>query len=215
MRFLQKDTEQYHVCVGGAGIARDDERRFALRVLEGVLGGTSSSRLFQEVRERGGWPTRCSPSPTSTPTRARSGCTWARARTTSGEALAVVAAELERCVEDPASEEELVRSRENLKGRVVLGMESTGARMSRLGASVLNGLPILSVDEMIERIDAVDIDEVRALAAELFAPSRLSAAGVGPDEAEFLAAIEPLGARTRRAHRRRRARQAGDAGAAR
>ena len=53
-RFLQKDTEQYHVCVGGAGIARDDERRFALRVLEGVLGGTSSSRLFQEVRERRG-----------------------------------------------------------------------------------------------------------------------------------------------------------------
>ena len=68
----------------------------------------------------GGWPTRCSPSPTSTPTRARSGCTWARARRTSGEALAVVAAELERCVEDPASEEELMRSRENLKGRVVL-----------------------------------------------------------------------------------------------
>jgi 4-hydroxy-tetrahydrodipicolinate reductase len=52
--FLQKDTEQFHVCVGGAGIAREDERRFALRVLEGVLGGTSSSRLFQEVRERRG-----------------------------------------------------------------------------------------------------------------------------------------------------------------
>ena len=65
-------------------------------------------------------------------------------------------AELERCVEDPASEEELTRSRENLKGRVVLGMESTGAR-SRLGASLLNDMPILSVDEMIERIDAVGI----------------------------------------------------------
>ena len=54
VRFVEKDTEQYHVCLGGAGIARDDERRFALRVLEGVLGGTSSSRLFQEVRERRG-----------------------------------------------------------------------------------------------------------------------------------------------------------------
>jgi predicted Zn-dependent peptidase len=110
------------------------------------------------------------------------------------EALAVVASELARCVQDPASEEELVRSRENLKGRVVLGMESTGARMSRLGASVLNELPILSVNEMIERIDSVEIEHVRALAAELFAPSQLSAAGVGPQEAEFLAAIEPLGA---------------------
>jgi predicted Zn-dependent peptidase len=192
-RFLEKDTEQYHVCVGGAGIARDDERRYALRVLEGVLGGTTSSRLFQEVRERRGL--------------AYSVFTFANLYAHTGEiglyvgtrpdnlrqALAVIAAELERCVEDPASEEELVRSRENLKGRVVLGMESTGARMSRLGASVLHGLPILSMNEMIERIDAVEIDHVRTLAAGLFTPNQLSAAGVGPAEAEFLAAIEPLG----------------------
>jgi predicted Zn-dependent peptidase len=192
-RFLEKDTEQYHVCLGGGGIAREDERRFALRVLEGVLGGTTSSRLFQEVRERRGL--------------AYSVFTFSNLYAATGEvglyvgtrpenvrqALAVVAAELERCVEDPASEAELVRSRENLKGRVVLGMESTGARMSRLGASVLNGLPILSMNEMIERIDAVEIDELRALAAELFTPGQLSAAGVGPAEAEFLAAIEPLG----------------------
>ena len=197
-RFLQKDTEQYHVCLGGAGIARDDERRFALRVLEGVLGGTSSSRLFQEVRERRGL--------------AYSVFTFSNLYAHTGEvglyvgtrpdnireAVAVVASELERCVErvggKPITEEELVRSRENLKGRVVLGMESTGARMSRLGNSLLNGLPILSVDEMLERIDSVEIDAVRAIASELFTPSRLSAAGVGPAETEFLAAIEPLGA---------------------
>ena len=94
----------------------------------------------------------------------------------------------------PRSEAELVRSRENLKGRVVLGMESTGARMSRLGSSVLNELPILSVNEMIERIDAVEIGQLRELAGALFSPSALSAAGVGPDEGEFLAAIEPLAA---------------------
>jgi predicted Zn-dependent peptidase len=192
-RFLEKDTEQYHVCVGGAGMAREDERRYALRVLEGVLGGTTSSRLFQEVRERRGL--------------AYSVFTFSNLYAHTGEiglyvgtrpdnvrqALAVIAAELERCVADPASEEELVRSRENLKGRVVLGMESTGARMSRLGASVLHGLPILSMNEMLERIDAVDIDQVRELAAGLFAPAQLSAAGVGPAESEFLAAIEPLG----------------------
>jgi predicted Zn-dependent peptidase len=195
-QFLQKDTEQYHVCVGGAGLGRADERRFALRVLEGVLGGTSSSRLFQEVRERRGL--------------AYSVFTFSNLYAHTGEvglyvgtrpdnireALAVVAAELERCVEDPATKEELVRSRENLKGRVVLGMESTGARMSRLGASLLNEMPILSVNEMIERIDSVEIDAVRALAGELFVPGGLSVAGVGPAESEFLAAIEPLGAAT-------------------
>jgi predicted Zn-dependent peptidase len=193
-RFLQKDTEQYHVCLGGAGIARDDERRFALRVLEGVLGGTSSSRLFQEIRERRGLAYSVF---SFSSLYARTGDVGLYVGTRPDnlrEALAVVASELARCVEDPASEEELVRSRENLKGRVVLGMESTGARMSRLGASVLNGMPILSVNEMIERVDAVEIDDVRALAAELFQPSRLSAAGVGPQQAQFLAAIEPLGA---------------------
>ena len=195
-RFLQKDTEQYHVCLGGAGIAREDERRFALRVLEGVLGGTSSSRLFQEVRERRGlaYSVFCFSS-----LYARTGDVGLYVGTRPDnirEAMAVVAAELERCVRDPATDEELVRSRENLKGRVVLGMESTGARMSRLGSSVLNELPILSVNEMIERIDSVEIDQIRSLAAGLFEPSGLSAAGVGPSEAEFMAAIEPLGVAT-------------------
>ncbi len=194
--FLEKDTEQYHVCIGGAGMAHDDERRFAMRVLEGVLGGTSSSRLFQEVRERRGL--------------AYSVFSFANLYTRTGEvglylgtrpenlaeALSVVAAELERCVEDPASEEELIRSRENLKGRVVLALESTAARMSRLGGSLLNGLPILEVDEVIERIDAVGIADLAELAGELFTPGRLSVAGVGPDREIFNAAIEPLSGAT-------------------
>ena len=193
--FQQKDTEQYHVCLGGAGLARDDERRYALRVLEGVLGGTSSSRLFQEVRERRGlaYSVFCFSS-----LYAHAGEVGLYVGTRPEnvqEALGVVAAELARCVEDPASEEELVRSRENLKGRVVLGMESTGARMSRLGAAVLNELPVLSLNEMIERIDAVGIQQVRELAAALFDPSALSAAGVGPVEERFREAIEPLGTR--------------------
>ncbi len=108
-------------------------------------------------------------------------------------ALEVLATELERCVEDPASEQELIRSRENLKGRMVLALESTGARMSRLGASLLNGLPILSVEEIIERIDAVGVEQLRELAGELFSLERLSVAGVGPDEQSFNDAIEPLG----------------------
>jgi len=193
VRFLAKDTEQYHVCVGGPGIARDDERRFALRVLEGVLGGTSSSRLFQEVRERRGLAYSVFSFSNLYAHTGEVGLYLGTRPENIGEALAVVAAELERCVEDPASEEELVRSRENLKGRVVLALESTGARMSRLGSSVLSEMPILSVDDVIERIDAVDAAALGALARELFSPGRLSVVGVGPDEEAFLAAIEPLG----------------------
>jgi predicted Zn-dependent peptidase len=194
VQFLQKDTEQYHVCLGAPGIARDDERRFALRVLEGVLGGTSSSRLFQEIRERRGLAYSVFCFSNLYASTGEVGLYVGTRPENLEQALEVLARELARCVEDPATDEELVRSRENLKGRVVLALESTGARMSRLGSSVMNELPILSVDEMIERIDAVAIDDVRALAAELFTPARLSVAGVGPDEEAFRAAIEPLSA---------------------
>jgi predicted Zn-dependent peptidase len=192
VKFLEKDTEQYHVCIGGAGMAHDDERRFAMRVLEGVLGGTSSSRLFQEVRERRGLAYSVFSFSNLYAHTGEVGLYLGTRPENLSEALAVVAAELERCVEDPADEQELTRSRENLKGRVVLALESTAARMSRLGASLLSGLPILPVDEVIERIDSVGIAELSELAGELFTAGRLSVAGVGPDEEAFRAAIEPL-----------------------
>jgi predicted Zn-dependent peptidase len=192
VRFLVKDTEQYHVCLGGPGIDRHDERRFALRVLEGVLGATSSSRLFQEVREKRGL--------------AYSVFSFSNLHAHAGEvglyvgtrpenlleALATIAEQLERFLDEPATEEELERSRENVKGRMGLALESTSARMSRLGSSVLGDLPILSVDEIVDKVDAVKADDMRDL-APLFAPAALSAAGVGPEQATFDAALAPLG----------------------
>jgi predicted Zn-dependent peptidase len=190
--FLRKDTEQFHVCVGGAGIARDDDRRFALRVLEGILGGTSSSRIFQEIRERRGLAYSVFSYSNLYAHTGEVGLYVGTRPENLAEALDVVAAELRRCVLDPADEHELTRSRENLKGRVVLGLESTGARMGRLGGSLLAGMPVLSTDEVIERIDAVGIDDLRELAGELYVPERLSVAGVGPAEEGFQAAIAPL-----------------------
>ena len=192
LRFMQKDTEQYHVCVGAGGISREDERRFSLRVLEGILGGTSSSRLFQEVRERRGLAYSVFSFSNLYAHSGEVGLYLGTRPENLVEALSVVAAELERCLSDPATEQELTRSRENLKGRMVLGLESTGARMGRLGAAVVNDMPILSVDEVIDRIDAVEIEHLRELAAELYDPARLSIAGVGPDEERFNEAVEPL-----------------------
>ena len=99
------------------------------------------------------------------------------------------------------TEEELARVRENVKARIVLGLESAGARMSRLGASVLYGLPLLELDEITARIDAVTLEDIKALIDELWVPEALSAAGIGPDEAAFTEAVvgvcpaaEPLAA---------------------
>jgi predicted Zn-dependent peptidase len=192
VRFLRKDTEQYHVCLGGRGISRHDERRFALRVLEGVLGGTSSSRLFQEVRERRGLAYSVFSFSSQYAETGEVGLYVGTRPDNLTEALATIAAELERVVEDPASPQELDRSRENLKGRVALSLESTTARMNRLGSALLGDMPIYSVDEIVDRIDAVTIDDLRELARELFAPEALSAAGVGADEDAFTRALAPL-----------------------
>jgi predicted Zn-dependent peptidase len=194
VRFLRKDTEQYHVCLGGQGISRHDERRFALRVLEGVLGGTSSSRLFQEVREKRGLAYSVFSFSNLHAQTGEVGLYVGTRPDNLGEAIATIATELERFVAEPVSDEELTRSRENVKGRIVLALESTAARMNRLGSSVLSDMPILSVDEIIERIDAVTASDLHELSAELFAHERMSVAGVGSDEAIFQEALAPLGA---------------------
>jgi predicted Zn-dependent peptidase len=106
--------------------------------------------------------------------------------------MKVVGDELDKLLADGLTAAELQRSKENVKGRVVLSLESTTARMNRLGSSVLADLPVLTVDEVVERIDAVTLDDVAALARELYAPERLSAAGIGADESVFRSALQPV-----------------------
>jgi predicted Zn-dependent peptidase len=192
-RFERKDTEQYHVCLGGPGLSRHDDRRFALRVLDTIFGGTSSSRLFQEVRERRGLAYSVYSFTSAYQDTGQVGLYVGTRTDNLGDAMGVVAHELERLRAEPASDDELARAKENLKGRVVLALESTGARMNRLGSEILAGAPLLSLDEVVERIDAVSLDDLATLVAELWAPERLSGAGIGPDEAKFdeaLAAVE-------------------------
>ena len=192
LRFHEKETEQYHLCMGGPGIPRGDERRFALRVLDTILGGSTSSRLFQEVREKRGL--------------AYSVFSYASHYLDSGqvalyvgtrpenvaEAMDVIGTELGRLQSEGVGEQELERARENVKGRTVLSMESTLSRMNRLGGSVLMGVPLLSVDEVLAAFDAVTLDDVMALARELWNPERMSAAGVGGSEAAFREALESV-----------------------
>jgi predicted Zn-dependent peptidase len=192
LRFHEKETEQYHLCLGGPGIARGDERRFALRILDTVLGGSTSSRLFQEVREKRGL--------------AYSVYSYASHYVDSGQvalyvgtrpdnvakALEVIGRELRRLQEEGVSQEELERARENVKGRTVLSMESTLARMNRLGSSLLMGVPLLSLDEVLAAFDAVTLEDVTALARELWVPELMSAAGVGASESAFRSALESV-----------------------
>jgi predicted Zn-dependent peptidase len=192
VRFVRKDTEQVHVTLGGLGLQRGDERRFAARVLDAIFGGLSSSRLFQAVREERGLAYSVYSFAGQYSDTGQVGLYVGTRPDNIVEAMQVVSDELERLREEPATEAELVRARENVKARVVLGMESTGARMHRLGGSLLFDLPLLETDEVMERIDAVTMDDMRALVDELWAPDGLSAAGIGPDEDTFCSAVEKI-----------------------
>jgi predicted Zn-dependent peptidase len=93
------------------------------------------------------------------------------------------------------TEAELELARENVKGRTVLSMEATLTRMNRIGSSVLMGVPLLTVDEVLAAFDAVTLDDLAALTRELWQPEQLSAAGVGGDEEVFrtaLVAVSPI-----------------------
>jgi len=190
--FHRKDTEQYHLCLGAPGIARADERRFALRVLDTLLGGSSSSRLFQEVREKRGLAYAVYSYSSHYVDSGQVGVYVGTRPENVQEAMDVIGTELRKIVEEPVSEDELRRAKENVKGRLVLSFESTLTRMNRLGGSVLMDMPVLSLDEMIAEIEAVTLEDVSELARELFDPARLSAAGVGADQDVFKRALDPV-----------------------
>jgi predicted Zn-dependent peptidase len=192
LRFYEKDTEQYHICFGAPGITRADERRYALAVLDSIFGGSSSSRLFVEVREKRGLAYAVG-SYNEQYTDSGLVASYVGTREDNvAEACAVIGAELERLRGAPVSEAELRRAKESVKGRLVLSSESTAARMSRISRATLFDLPIDSLDEMLAKVDAVTVEELTALADELYRPERLSAACVGRDESRFREAVGPV-----------------------
>jgi predicted Zn-dependent peptidase len=192
LRFYEKDTEQYHICFGAPGITRDDDRRYALAVLDSIFGGSSSSRLFREVREKRGLAYAVgSYNEQYTDCGLIAGYVGTREDNVE-EACSIIGAELTRLRSESVTGEELSRGKENVKGRLVLSSESTAARMSRISRATLFDLPIDSLDEMLAKVDAVTVDDLTALAEELYRPERLSAACVGREESHFRGALGPI-----------------------
>jgi predicted Zn-dependent peptidase len=183
--FHPKDTEQFHICFGGTGLARADESRYALSLLDTTLGGSVSSRLFREIREKRGLAYSVGSYTQEFADRGFVAMYVGTRADNVSEACEIIGRELDRIHAEGITAAELERAKEHVKGRMVLGLESTGARMSRISRGVLFDVPVYSLDELLARVDAVSLDEVGTLAAELYDPARLAAACVGPDEAVF------------------------------
>ena len=192
LRFYPKETEQYHICFGAPGISRSDERRFALNVMDTILGGSSSSRLFSEVREKRGLAYSVGSYSAQFADQGTVAMYVGTREDNVAEACEVIATELESLRTVPVGADELERAKEHVKGRTVLVLESTSARMSRNANAVLFDLPLLGIDDIIAKIDAVTIEDVAALAAELYAGENISAACIGADEGCFRKAVAPV-----------------------
>jgi predicted Zn-dependent peptidase len=190
LRFQRKDTEQYHVCLGAPGISRSDRRRFAASILDAILGGSASSRLFQEIREKRGMAYAVYSFVSQYTDTGQIGVYLGTREDNLSDALAITADQIADLAAGNLPDRELERAKENLKGRILLSMESTSTRMNRLGKSLITDSELLSLDRIVAEIDAVEAVSVSELAAALLASERLSAACIGPDEDRFLAALE-------------------------
>jgi len=188
-RFLRRRTEQYHVVLAGPGISREDERRYAVALLDAILGGSASSRLFQEIREKRGMAYSVYTYGSQYAETGQVGIYVGTREDNLAECLTVTAAELEDVAAGNLRSGELERAKENLKGRLLLSLESTSNRMTRLGRALVTDTELVSVEDTIRRVDAVQAEDVSAAAAALFAPERLSAAGIGPKESRFRSAV--------------------------
>jgi predicted Zn-dependent peptidase len=175
----QRPFEQVNVVLGMEGHDRSDDSRFALGVLNTALGGGTSSRLFQEVRERRGLAysvfSFASHHADSGVVGVSVGCLPSKL----DDVLAVVRTELSRVAAHGITAEELERGKGQLRGGLVLGLEDSGSRMSRLGKAELVHDRLLGIDEVMDRIDRVTLEEVRDVAAVVFGRPEILAV-VGP-----------------------------------
>ena len=192
---VRRPTEQAHLVYGTRSVNRFDERRWALAVLNHVLGGGLSSRLFQKVREQRGlaysvWSERAAYQDAGS-----LAVVVGTAPEHVDEILRIVDEELDLLATQGVTERELAVAKGNLRAEMLLSGEDSGARMSRIGASLLLHDEVLSVDEILARIDAVDGARVLDVAVEVAqSPRALSA--VGPfDERDFESHLPALAAR--------------------
>lgn len=176
----KRNIEQTHLCYGTIGVNRDDEDRFALSVLLNLLGGSMSSRLFQEIREKRGLAYSIY-SYHSTFMDSGSIFIYAGTSTQNVEKIIkIIKNEITNIRKGRIKQDELDRSKSNIKGHLVLGLEETNVRMIRIGKSILCRNRILSIDEILEKIDTVNLNDIVRLTDELFNEENMVLAAVGP-----------------------------------
>jgi len=182
---VEKDTEQVQLCIGTPGLPQQHDDIYVLHLLNNVLGGGISSRLFQEIREERGL--------------AYSVYSYHTAYSDSGifsiyagtspqnvqELISLIASQITKLRVEGISQEELERTKTQLKGNLLLGMESVGNRMTRMGKSELCFGRVITVEEQLKKMQMVTLEDIRRLISQLFAPNQFALSAIGPDIAQL------------------------------
>ena len=190
LRLVSRPIEQANLVLGCEGLARTDERRFALGVLNAALGGGMSSRLFQEIREKRGLAYSVYSFTAQHADTGMWGLYAGCLPSKADEVLSICVAEIAKVVDKGLTDAELDRGKGQVRGGMVLGLEDPSSRMTRLGKSELVYPDLEPVDELITAIDAVTHDDVLAIAAEILTrPKALAVVGPFDDPAAFSGAL--------------------------
>ena len=176
----KKDLEQVHVCIGVPSVPLGHEDRFGVAVLNNLLGGGMSSRLFQNIREKQGLAYAVFSELTPYSDAGMMTVYAGTASETVGQVIDLTIQELRALKESPVTEEELRRSKNHLKGSLMLSLESTSSRMSNLARQELYFGRFFSLDEILAGIEAVTREELQALAQQYFQTDLIAATVLGP-----------------------------------
>jgi predicted Zn-dependent peptidase len=176
----KRDLEQVHVCIGVPSVPLGHEDRFGVAVLNNLLGGGMSSRLFQNIREKQGLAYAVFSELTPYSDAGMMTVYAGTATDTIGQVIDLTIQEFRSLKESPVTDEELRRSKNHLKGSLMLSLESTSSRMSNLARQELYFGHFFSLDEILAGIEAVSREELQSLARQYFQPDQIAVTVLGP-----------------------------------
>jgi len=176
-----REGNQVHVVIGTDSFSGKDKRRIAMSLLVNAMGGGMSSRLFQRVREELGLAYAVYTYQNGFQSAGMMGTYVGTAAATADQAVATILEEYAAVAKDGLPAEELEAQKRQLKGQIMLGLESPVSRMARMAGYALSGEKYRTLDELLGEIDAVRVEEVAAVAGEFFAPERQTVVRLGPE----------------------------------
>lgn len=175
-----KDTEQVHLCVGAPGLKLDHENIYVMQIINTILGGGLSSRLFQEIREQRGLVYSVYSYHSSYHDTGLFGIYAGLSKQNVNEVLDLIFKQVRDIQVNGVKKEELYRAKEQLKGSLFLSLENVNTRMSRLGKSQLYLGKVFSPEEIVNKVNRVTISDIQELAKEVLDPNGFSLASIGP-----------------------------------